>query len=468
MNVGGWTGNDSAAYGTTVTATRRAAVLGGVLRAAGVSAALAACGAPATSPVSPASNAAPVHLVYLSPAASGSRLDLETQLFGDFNQSRPKGDIIVDATAGPGNWDLLREKLIVSQAGGQPLAIIQNGWGTWTDLMEGGAIAELTPYFKRDKVDPKIFVPDAVGYYSAGQKIFALPVSMSVDAMAYNMDLFDKVGLKYPPLDPQDKTWTMETFLEYAQKLTKIPDMVGFGGSISGDNTGGYTEGTFFGQGCWDDAKQQSQFTTPGMRQGLQFWLDVLAKYHVQPSGDEVAAIRGATTGNLFVSGKVGMQVFYSQQDRLPFRWGLATLPYSGPAGSKNVAGRFFCHGLHMGQVKEKDAVWEVFKWLSLPENGGRFVITAGHATSPIVKGGSDVAQKAYVERSGVDPKAYLLVAQTVKPAGWGIDKYPAWTNVANQLKPMYTDFRAGKMAVGEFADRAHKLISDQLVPTKR
>jgi hypothetical protein len=39
---------------------------------------------------------------------------------------------------------------------------------------------------------------------------------------------------------------------------------------------------------------------------------------------------------------------------------------------------------------------------------------------------------------------------------------------VANQLKPMYTDFRAGKMAVGEYADRAHKLISDQLVPTKR
>jgi multiple sugar transport system substrate-binding protein len=451
-------------------AGRRWTRRGVVTRAAALGTAaawLAGCGAAGGAPAPAASSSAPAHLVYLSPAASGGRLDLESQLFKDFNQSRPKGDIVVDAVAGPGSWDTLREKFIVSQAGGQPISMVQNGWGGWMDLSEGGSIVELTPYFKRDKVDPKLFIAEAIGTYEDGAKLWGMPVSVSVDAIAYNMDLFDKAGLKYPPVNLDDKTWTMEKFLEYAQKLTNLPDQAGFGGSISGDDNGGITEGTFFGQGPWDDAKKQSQFNTPVMRQGLQFWLDLLTKYHVQPTADETAILRGNVSGNLFLTGKVGMQVFYSQSDKLPFRWGLATLPYSGPANTKNISGRIYCHGLHMGQVKERDAVWEVFKWLSLPENGGRFVITAGHATSPILKGGSDVAQKEYMNRAGIDARAYVVQAQQTKAAGWGMEKYANYANVAAQLKTMYNDFRAGKMGVGDYSEAAAKLVNEQLV-TKR
>ncbi|MBI3972103.1 MAG: extracellular solute-binding protein, partial [Chloroflexi bacterium] len=412
--------------------------------------------------------AAPARLVYMSPAASGGRLDLEAQVLKDFNQSRPKGDVVVDVAAGPGGWGGLREKFIVSAAGGQPVAIVQNGWGGWMDLAEGGSIVELTPYFKRDRIDPRIFLSEAINEYSDGAKIWALPTSLSVDAIAYNIDLFDKAGLKPPPIDPNDKTWTMEKFLEYARLLTKLPDQVGFGGSIAGDNSGGMTEGTHFGQGPWDDAKKQSQFNTEGMRKGLQYWLDLLVKHHVQPMSDEAAALRGGMSGNLFLTGKVGMQVFYSQTDRLPFRWGLATLPYSGPPGSKNISGRIFAHALHMGQVKEKEAVWEVFKWLTKPENGGRFVITAGHATSPIIKGGSDIAQKAHLDRTGVDARAYVQVAQHAKIAGWGMEKYANWPKVDQELRTPYTDFRAGKMSVGEYTERAARIVNEQLLPKTR
>jgi ABC-type glycerol-3-phosphate transport system substrate-binding protein len=164
----------------------------------------------------------------------------------------------------------------------------------------------------------------------------------------------------------------------------------------------------------------------------------------------------------------VGMQVFFSSTDRLPFRWGLATLPYSGPAGSKNASGRFFCHGLHMGPVKEQDAAWEVLKWLAKPENGGRFVVTAGHATSPIITGGSDAAQKAYLERAGVDARAYVLMAQSVRAEGYGIYKYPAAGQVIGAIGPLYTQMRDGKMSVDEFAGRAAGIMNQQLLPPKR
>lgn len=163
------------------------------------------------------------------------------------------------------------------------------------------------------------------------------------------------------------------------------------------------------------------------------------------------------------------MQVFYSSIDRLPFRWGLATLPYSGPAGTKNISGRFFCHALHMGQVKEKEAAWEVFKWLAKPENGGRFVVTAGHATSPIVKGGSDAAQKAYLDRSGVDAKAYVLMAHNqVRAEGWGMWRYATANQVISEISKHYREMRAGNMSVDEYAERAARIVNEQLVPKKR
>jgi ABC-type glycerol-3-phosphate transport system substrate-binding protein len=121
-----------------------------------------------------------------------------------------------------------------------------------------------------------------------------------------------------------------------------------------------------------------------------------------------------------------------------------------------------------MGQVKEKDAVWEVLKWLTRPENGGRFVVTAGHATSPILKGGSDIAQQAYKDRAGVDARAWVLMAQQVKAEGWGMEKYAGWANVAKELTIQYNDFRAARMPVGEYTERAAKIVADQLLPAKR
>jgi multiple sugar transport system substrate-binding protein len=415
-----------------------------------------------------APRAEPAKLLYIA-ASGAAKADLERKLFEDFNRSRPNGDVVVEVSPGPEGATGKRAKFVAAHIAGVPAALVENDWGGWMDMSEGGSIVELTPYFKRDRIDPKLFLEDMVNEYSDGGKLWALPVTMSVDALAYNMDLFDRAGLPYPPANPAERSWTMERFLEYAQRLTKLPDQVGFGGSISGGNIGGMTEGTHFGQGPWDDAKRVSLYNTPGMRKGFQFWLDVLTRHRVSPTTEEAAALRGTMTGNLFLTGKVGMQVFYSQVDRLPFRWGLATLPYSGPAGTKNISGRAYCHALHMGQIKERDAAWEVLKWLTRAENGGRFVVAAGHATSPIVKGGSDIAQQAYKDRTGVDARAYVLMAYNqVKPEAWGMFKYPNWAKVDAPLQELHRDMRAQKLGIDAFAEQASRLLNEQLPPPKR
>jgi ABC-type glycerol-3-phosphate transport system substrate-binding protein len=208
----------------------------------------------------------------------------------------------------------------------------------------------------------------------------------------------------------------MERFLEYAQKLTKGRDQLGVGNAFGLDF---WTAGTYFGQGPWDDAARKALTNTPNYIRGLQFGLDLRDKFRVVPVGDEGARLLGGQRGAVFLSGKIGMQgVGPFLIDKPPFRWGLATLPYSG--SGRNISGRQWAHGIFMGAVPapRQEAVWQVLKWLLKPEHAGRYVVMNGHAVSALAQGGSEYPQQAYLQRSGADAKAYLLSAQRSRASG--------------------------------------------------
>jgi multiple sugar transport system substrate-binding protein len=427
---------------------------------------LAACGREQAA-AKPAASGTPVKVTYMGPSAAGAeRFQLETDLFQSFNQQRR--DVQVEVASGPGgSWGDLREKFIVRHAGGDPVDLVQNAWGTWTDMAEGGTLTELTPLFKRDKVGFELFIPVTVEAYTVDGKTWGMPISVSADALAYNMDLFDKAGLKYPPVNPDDKTWTMDKFLEYAQKLTRGSEQFGFGGSSSGFGTAGVSDGTYFGQLAWDDKRKKCLMDTPLFQQGMQYWLDIATKHRVQPDAQEAAALRGSL-GNIFLSGKIGMQVILTifPKEQATFRWGLATLPFSGPG--RNSSARMWGSGLHVGRSPRADSAWEVLKWLTKTENGGRFPLTAGHAVSPLVKGGSDLAQKLRQEQSGVDPKAWLVQAQYSPLSASGMLKYANWPKAAEELDPKYSkEFKAQKIGVTEYARAATETIDRLLAPKK-
>jgi hypothetical protein len=48
------------------------------------------------------------------------------------------------------------------------------------------------------------------------------------------------------------------------------------------------------------------------------------------------------------------------------------------------------------------------------------------------------------------------------------MEKYAGWANVAKELTIQYNDFRAARMPVGEYTERAAKIVADQLLPAKR
>ncbi|MGH2351752.1 MAG: hypothetical protein ACRDI2_16390 [Chloroflexota bacterium] len=248
----------------------------------------------------------------------------------------------------------------------------------------------------------------------------------------------------------------MERRLEYAQKLTKGRDQLGLGNAFGLDF---WTAGTFFGQGPWDDAARMAQTNTPNYLKGLQFALDLRDKHRVVPTADESRAFLGGQSGPVCFGGKIGMQgVGPLLVDRPPFRWGLATLPYSG--AGRNISGRQWAHGIFVGSIptQRQEAVWQVLRWLGKPEHAGRYVVQNGHAVSALAQGGSDFTQQAYQQRSGADAQAYLLSTQRSRASGWGLLNYASHNDVAREHQPLWDDLVAARISVGEYAQRAAEL----------
>jgi multiple sugar transport system substrate-binding protein len=439
--------------------TRRQLVATGVWALAGLgTVGLAACGdsgqREAGTGSAGSASAEPVSLGFLvkqrsTPAAE----EVLRQIFKDHNQQNPKVQVEPEIVGG----EAVLPQLTTRAAAGQAQDFVESGGFAWVGMAEQKFFAELTPLFKRDKIEPTtMFLPEAVSINSKEGKLWGWPSSISADAVAYNMDLFDAAGLKYPPVNPDDTTWTMEKLLEYAQKLTKGREQFGLGNAFGIDF---WTAGTFFGQGPWDDTTRKAQTNTPNYSKGLQFALDLRDKFRLEPTTDEANNLLGSLKGPVFISGKIGMQgVGPLLIDKPSFRWGLATLPYSG--AGKNISGRQWAHGIFVGSVPtpRQEAAWQVLKWMGKPENAGRYVVQNGHAVSALAQGGSEYPQQAYLQRSGADAKAYLLSAQRSRASGWGLLNYANYNDVDREHLPLWNDLLANKIGAGEYAQRAAEI----------
>jgi multiple sugar transport system substrate-binding protein len=413
-------------------------------------------------------SATPATLAYVSPSDT-VRQQGEREMFDRFTAEVPQ--VRVDLSPAP-DWPAAKEKFLVAGAGGTPIHVAQGGWGgTWLDMWDRGAIVDLAPYFKRDKLSPDAtFLEGALFQWRDGPVIGGLPITSSILALAYNRDLLTAAGLRPPPVDPAAAWWTVESFLDYAKRLTdRNADQYGFGGTVGSGNGSGLTNGTYFGLTPWNDARRKCLLDTAEYQRALQFWKDVRHLHRVQPSDEEAARVRAGASGDLFLTGKIGMQVVFNiTQTALPFKWELATLPYAGPGGSKNTAGTINTHGLVMGKVSEgeREAAWLLYRWLLKPENGGLFPRTAGHAVSPLKDpAATEVAQRLYRERFGIDPKAYALHAQGAMVYSAGMSKYANWAQCQTAVEPRYTELMANRLAVMEYATFATRYYDDNLAP---
>lgn len=248
-------------------------------------------------------------------------------------------------------------------------------------------------------------------------KLLGMPVGLYVSFIAYNKALLAEAGHPEPPHDWNDRSWTYERMLEYAQALTvdrsgKRSTEVGFNPEDI-EQFGLYgrepnvTGRTWGGEFMTEDARRVT-FDSPEFMAGYQFLADLVYKYYVSPTAAQTSEFFAGMSP--FLTGRVGMAWSNSwdlgSYKRIEdFEWDAAPCPW-GPV----INGARMCIdcGALTAEGKHIDTAWEYLKYLSKPGNSERLAIDSYNCLPPRISGQALYLNRAAEAYPGVDAKAIL------------------------------------------------------------
>jgi len=112
-----------------------------------------------------------------------------------------------------------RERILASLAAGSPPDVFRLDQDDVPALANRGVALDLSPYLDRVGADLDCFNPTALGIFTRGDAVLALPTGYTPIVVAYNKDLFDRAGIAYP-----GDAWTWDDFKRIAHRLTRDTD----------------------------------------------------------------------------------------------------------------------------------------------------------------------------------------------------------------------------------------------------
>ena len=135
-----------------------------------------------------------------------------------------------------------------------------------------------------DKLLPLDFEYDYTPYpagvtalYNFNNVHYAVPKDYDTIALVYNKEIFDAAGIAYP-----DDTWTWDTLLETAKKLTD-PEKGIYGFGAPNDRQSGYLNLIYQNEGfAFEDGK--SGYDQAATQEAIQWWVDLQKVHQVSPS----------------------------------------------------------------------------------------------------------------------------------------------------------------------------------------
>jgi multiple sugar transport system substrate-binding protein len=290
----------------------------------------------------------------------GTVQDVWDQAIADFEKTHP--DIKVEQQVL--SFQVHVQKVLTNAAASADIGdlILLEDWFA-QELVNRDFFVDLQPYVQRDLKPEQIFPIALETYYDKNRALRAFPIALGSYPLFYNKDMFDRAGVKYP-----DSTWTYDTLLAVARKLTRDtdgdgkPDEWGF----LLDNSGGF-DGLLYslGGGVLTDDMQRSAFAEPRTVRALHYWVDLVQKYRVAPPNASV--LGGSSSGGMlrpFETGRFGMAMLGSMltpYSVAKFNWDIA-LPPKGPAGRKCL--RFAAAFGIPKSSQNPDAAWEFLHWI--------------------------------------------------------------------------------------------------------
>jgi multiple sugar transport system substrate-binding protein len=328
---------------------------------------------------------------------TGPALPYWVQAVQDFQKVYPNVNVIFEDV--PNNYGT--NQLAEFAAGNAP-DVFQIGDGSVATYQQQGVLTDLAPYISgKNGFDPSVSYPAVAAFGNTGGSTYALTKDYSPLVFYYNTDLLKKAGLAAPK-----PGWTWDDMLKMAQKLTidangndatsanfdpkhikqwglQMPD--GWGDPLwsRGILPMIYQNG---GSVMSTDGKMTTGYmNSDATVAAVQFYVDLVNKYHVAMSKTDVASFSGADP---FQSGQAamlwnGVWPLDSYTKIKGFNFATIGLP-AGPKGAANVlcwAG----FAMYSGS-KNKDAAWALLKYIGVGDGAKQFAAYALTAVQAIAQ----------------------------------------------------------------------------------
>lgn len=349
---------------------------------------IAACGGGGTAPKAEQATEVPaasepakvVIFVGFGTGTDPDQVAAQEELAKKFNDSH--NDIKMEFLIVPN--DEATERYLAMVAGGDaPQLVGPHGISTIAKFKDQWE--DITGYIEKDDYDLSDFYGPSTTLNKYPDLDAGLPLGLYPSFLFYNKDAFDAAGVAYPTHDYADKSWDINALREIAMKLTLdandlTPNDAGF--DPASIKQWGYAD-------TWTDMRgQMTMFGAPSKGRpttndyktaqvNTEEWLfgakwlhDGIFKDFFIPDAAGQSAI-DADTGDPFGGGHVAIwysHTWYMSEglNDLPFKYDIAPLFFNqkGERISRIHADLFTMPKT----AKNKDAAWEVMKWLVAPE----------------------------------------------------------------------------------------------------
>lgn len=255
--------------------------------------------------------------------------------------------------------------------------------GAFTSWAGLNKMVNLTPYVQASRlIDTDAMFPSVISRYQynaaekkAGSGVqLALPKDVGPYVMYYNRDIFDQLGLDYPP---SDRVMTIDEAIEMWSALTKRND----DGEITRYALGGLgPEGLVWSAGgdflnAERDAFPEDAKTLAGLKKGYQFMQDAYLTYEFLPPSEWTA---GTDASDLFsmqriatvIAGRWETTSFKS----LGFNWDVAFVPAFDENIQKNMYSGSVGYSIFSG-TQHLEASWKLVEYIASRE--GQEILSA-------------------------------------------------------------------------------------------
>lgn len=371
------------------------------------------------------------------------------QIADKFHEAHP--DITVKVQITP--WDQYWTKLQTAATGGAAPDVFWMNESNFATYASGGVLANLSDKLDGSEIDMSNYIDIQTEAYTFDGSVYGIPKDIDSIGLWYNKALFAAAGIAEPTGD-----WTWDDMVAAAQKLTD-PSKGQYGiVAQSAPQQSYYSTIPQTGGQVISDDKKSSGYDTPEAIKGVQVWVDLVNKYNVSPTLQQMTDTDADTW---FTSGKAAM-IFEGSWAAAEFK----EIPYAAenanvapmpkldqPGGVSNGLGNVMS-----AKSEQPEAAWEFLQYLGSKE--AETAQADAGIVMPAYKGTTDSWVKAFPEFN----------LQVFVDALENSTQYPSSMNSAAWQDPIELEFNkawGGELTAEQAAANAAKIMNDALAAEK-